>query len=87
MLLDLRCSLFWDDNAAQIGTYLPTFRDNLSVTSSRVKHRRLLDNRCLTTDKPYVTCAKRYEVLRCVHVRVCARARVRVRIRAHTVEE
>jgi hypothetical protein len=36
----LRSSLFRDVNAAYIGSYLPTFRDNLSVPSSRAKQSR-----------------------------------------------
>jgi hypothetical protein len=33
----LRSSLFRDVNAVFIGSYLPSFRDNLSVPSSRAK--------------------------------------------------
>jgi hypothetical protein len=34
---EIRSALFWDYYAASSGNPLPTFRDNVSVPSSRVK--------------------------------------------------
>ena len=44
----MRCSLFWVVNASLIGIYLPTFRDSLSVPSSKVKQSKKIFLDCLT---------------------------------------
>jgi len=41
----MRSALFWDFYAAWNGSFLPAFRDNLSIPSSKFKQSKVTDRR------------------------------------------